>query len=113
MAGPFRGDVAGTVAGAAAALAGARQELEARLRQRAEALLASMDLVRREEFEVVRDMAVLARQENERLQARIEALEARLAEDGAKRRKMSRTSAPSGPAAKRGCKKPGPAEDAP
>ncbi len=77
MGGSFRGDMAGTLAGAASALAGARRELEARLRQRAEALLAGVDLVRREEFEAVRDMAVLARQENERLQARIEALEAR------------------------------------
>lgn len=77
MSGSFRSDMAGTLAGAASALAGARRELEARLRQRAEALLAGVDLVRREEFEAVRDMAVLARQENERLQARIEALEAR------------------------------------
>lgn len=77
MGGSLRGDMAGTIAGAASALAGARRELETRLRQRAEALLAGVDLVRREEFEAVREMAVLARQENERLQARIEALEAR------------------------------------
>ncbi len=92
------------MAGVAAVLAGARQELETRLRQRLEALLASMDLVRREEFEVVRDMAVLARQENERLQARIAALEA--GGQGAGRK-------PARPAAKRTRAKAAPAEDAP
>ena len=104
--GPFRGDAAGAMAGVAAALAGARQELETRLRQRLEALFASMDLVRREEFEVVRDMAVLARQENERLQVRIAALEAGGQDTGRK---------PPRPAAKRGRKrvKAPPAEDAP
>jgi BMFP domain-containing protein YqiC len=39
-----------------------------------------MDLVQREEFEAARDMAVKAREENTRLAARIEALEAKLAE---------------------------------
>jgi BMFP domain-containing protein YqiC len=38
-----------------------------------------MDLVSREEFEAVRDMAALARDENELLRKRIEALEAKLA----------------------------------
>jgi BMFP domain-containing protein YqiC len=37
-----------------------------------------MDLVTREDFESVRDMAVAARNENERLSARIADLEARL-----------------------------------
>jgi BMFP domain-containing protein YqiC len=36
-----------------------------------------MDLVTREEFEAVRDMAVKAREENDALLARLEALEAR------------------------------------
>ncbi len=39
-----------------------------------------MDLVSREEFEAVREMAAKARDENEKLAARIVALEARLAE---------------------------------
>jgi BMFP domain-containing protein YqiC len=38
-----------------------------------------MDLVSREEFEAVRDMAALARDENEALRKRIDALEAKLA----------------------------------
>jgi len=43
-----------------------------------ERLVRDMDVVTREEFEAAREMAVLAREENERLAARIEALEARL-----------------------------------
>jgi BMFP domain-containing protein YqiC len=38
-------------------------------------------VVQREEFEAFKDMARLAREENEALKARVEALEARLAED--------------------------------
>ena len=40
-----------------------------------------MDVVTREEFEAVRDMAIAARDENEKLAARIAALEAKLVED--------------------------------
>ena len=39
-----------------------------------------MDLVSREEFEAVREMAARARDENDKLAARIAALEAKLAE---------------------------------
>ena len=42
--------------------------------------MSGMDMVSREEFEAVREMAALARAENEKLQARIAALEARLSE---------------------------------
>jgi BMFP domain-containing protein YqiC len=48
------------------------------LRNQAEKFLRDMDLVKREEFEVVKDMARLAREENEALKARIAALEAKL-----------------------------------
>ena len=48
------------------------------LRSQAERLLGEMDLVHREEFEAVKDMARLAREENEALKARIVALEAKL-----------------------------------
>ena len=43
-------------------------------------MMAGMDIVSREEFEAVREMAARARDENEKLSARIAALEARLAE---------------------------------
>jgi BMFP domain-containing protein YqiC len=41
-----------------------------------------MDVVKREEFEAVREMAIKARDENEALAARIAALEAKLAAKG-------------------------------
>lgn len=70
---------------AAGAAQGVRREVETAFRGQAERILNTMDVVQREEFEVVRDMAVKAREENARLAARIEALEAKLGEtdDGA------------------------------
>lgn len=66
------------MAGGALSSAGAlRDEVEARLRERLEAALERMDLVRRDEFDAVREMAVQARRENENLAARLAALEAR------------------------------------
>ena len=55
---------------------GVRREAETALKSQIERLLASMDVVTREEFEAVQQMAAKARDENERLAARIEALEA-------------------------------------
>ena len=43
-------------------------------------MIRDMDLVTREEFEAVRDMAVKAREENDALLIRLEALEAKLAQ---------------------------------
>jgi BMFP domain-containing protein YqiC len=57
---------------------GARREVDTVLRSQLERLLSGMDFVSREEFEAVREMAANARQENDRLQTRIAALEARL-----------------------------------
>ena len=56
-----------------------REELETAMRGQAERVMNRMDVVKREEFEAVRDMAVKAREENDRLMKRIEELEARLA----------------------------------
>ena len=67
---------------AAGAAQGVRREVETAFRAQAERLLNSMEVVQREEFEAVRDMAVKARAENKALAARIEALEARLPELG-------------------------------
>jgi BMFP domain-containing protein YqiC len=57
---------------------GARREVETLARSQLERLLSGMDLVSREEFEAVREMAVRARAENEKLEARIAALESKL-----------------------------------
>ena len=59
--------------------AGMRREVENLLRTQAERILRDLDVVKREEFEVVKEMARLAREENEALKARIAALEAKVA----------------------------------
>jgi len=71
-------DLAKVAAGAMGGVAGVRQEIEARLRQQFERILANMDVVSREEFEVVKAMAAKARMEQESLAARLAALEERL-----------------------------------
>ena len=63
---------------AAGAAQGARREVETLMRGQAERLLRGMDLVQREEFEAVKAMAEKARAENERLEARLTALEAQV-----------------------------------
>ena len=61
---------------AAGAAQGVRREVETAFRGQAEKILNSMDVVQREEFEAVREMAAKARAENMALAARIDALEA-------------------------------------
>lgn len=73
---PFLNDLSKLATGAAGAVQGMKQEVEAMVRQRVERILADLDLVPREEFEAVRDMARQARQENDALLKRIEVLEA-------------------------------------
>ncbi|OJT98552.1 hypothetical protein DEM27_29920 [Metarhizobium album] len=67
---------------AAGAAQGVRREVETAFNAQIERLLNSMDLVKREEFEAVREMAVKARDENDALKARLDALEARLSGEG-------------------------------
>ena len=57
---------------------GVRKEAEAAFHAQADRWLNSLDVVRREEFDAVREMAIQARDENDALRARIEALEAKL-----------------------------------
>ena len=56
---------------------GARSEAETAMKSLMERWLAEHDFVTREEFDAVRAMAQTAREENEALKARIEALENR------------------------------------
>jgi len=72
-------DLARMAGGAAGALSGVRGEIEARLKQQFERILAEMDLVSREEFEAVKAMAARARTEQEALEKRVSALDAALA----------------------------------
>ena len=55
---------------------GVRREFDTLFRGQAERILRDLDVVSREEFEAVKEMARLAREENEALKARINALEA-------------------------------------
>ncbi len=64
---------------AAGVAQGMRREAETVMRSQMERFLRDMDLVKREEFEVVKDMAAAARLENERLAARLAELEAKIA----------------------------------
>jgi BMFP domain-containing protein YqiC len=61
---------------AAGVAQGLRREVENTVRGQAERFLGQMDVVQREEFEAVREMAARAREENETLRRRVEALEA-------------------------------------
>jgi len=63
---------------AAGVAQGVRREFDTVFRSQAERILRDLDVVPREEFDAVRDMARLAREENEALKARLDALEARL-----------------------------------
>ena len=68
---------------AAGAAQGMRREVETAFRAQAERVFNSMDIVQREEFEAVREMALKARAQNEALSARIAELEAKLASSAA------------------------------
>jgi BMFP domain-containing protein YqiC len=64
---------------AAGVASGVRREIDTVLRTQAERILRELDVVKREDFEAVKEMARLAREENEALKVRVAALEARLA----------------------------------
>jgi BMFP domain-containing protein YqiC len=74
-------DLSRLITDAAGLAEGARREVETVVKAQFERLLAGMDVVTREEFEAVKDMAAKARSENEALAARIAALEAKLGGD--------------------------------
>jgi BMFP domain-containing protein YqiC len=65
---------------AAGVAQGVRREFDTLFRHQAERILRDLEVVQREEFEAVKEMARLAREENEALKARIDVLEARLSD---------------------------------
>ncbi len=73
---PFLDGMARLFTDAAGAAQSLRNEIDTFVRQRLEKLVDDMNLVPREEFEVVKAMAAKARTENESLSARVAALEA-------------------------------------
>ena len=89
-------DAARVAGGAMGTLSGLRREAETIVRHQIDRILSNMDLVTREEFETVREMAVNARLENEKLEARIAALEAGGAKPVAKTKKPASRKSKSG-----------------
>jgi BMFP domain-containing protein YqiC len=79
----FFDDLAKVAGGALGALSNLKQEMEAMVRERVERFMAENNMVPREEFDAVKAMAAEARVQQERLAARVAALEAALAEKNA------------------------------
>ncbi len=75
-------DFAKLMTDAAGAADGLKKETEALFRAQTEKFLRDMNVVSREDFEAVREMAQKARQENEALAARVAQLEAKLTPQG-------------------------------
>ena len=69
-------DAAKLAGGAVGALDGVRREMESLIRQQVERILSKFDLVTRDEFEAVKEMAVRARSEQENIAERLKLLEA-------------------------------------
>ncbi len=74
----FFDELAKVFSGAAGAAQGLRNELDALVKAQVDRLVADLELVRREDFEVVREMAGKARQECQALKVRIAELEAEI-----------------------------------
>jgi BMFP domain-containing protein YqiC len=72
-------DLTRLVTDAAELAQGVRREAETAIKTQLERLLATMDVVTREEFEAVKEMAAKARDENEKLSRKVAALEAAIA----------------------------------
>ena len=75
--GRFFDEIGKLLTDAAGAADGVRKEVEGVVRTQAERVLSDLDIVQREEFEVVKAMVQRAREENELLKERIAALEAK------------------------------------
>jgi BMFP domain-containing protein YqiC len=78
----FFDEIARLMNDAAGVAQGVRREFDTLFRTQAERILRDLDVVPREEFEAVKEMARLAREENEALKARLDVLEATLASTG-------------------------------
>jgi BMFP domain-containing protein YqiC len=73
----FFDEIARLMNDAAGVASGVRREFDTMVRNQADRVLRELDVVKREEFEAVKEMARLAREENEALKARLAALEAK------------------------------------
>jgi BMFP domain-containing protein YqiC len=86
-------DLVKMVNGVAGTMAGVGREAEASMRERMREWVGGMDFVSRDEFDAVKAMAAAARDENEILQARIAALEAKVAGPAAGTRRAAKPKA--------------------
>jgi BMFP domain-containing protein YqiC len=93
----FFDEVARLMNDAAGVAQGIKREVDTMFKTQAEKWLRDLDLVKREEFEAVKDMARLAREENEVLRTRIAALEAKLGAAGPSASSASPPPPPSDP----------------
>ena len=73
----FMDDIGQLMTNAMGVAQGARDEAENAVKSLMDRWLADRDLVTREEFDAVRAMAQKAREENERLRARLDAMESK------------------------------------
>ena len=71
-------ELAKLMTNAAGAAQGLRREVDTLVQGQVERVLNSLDVVKRDEFEAVREMAQKAREENERLNARLAEIEKQL-----------------------------------
>ncbi|HRK24709.1 MAG TPA: accessory factor UbiK family protein [Beijerinckiaceae bacterium] len=76
---PLLDNLSRMMTGAMGVAEGMKKEADGLVRAQFERMLRDMDVVTREEFEAVKEMAARARDDNDALTARIEALEALLA----------------------------------
>ncbi len=102
----FFDEIARLMTDAAGVANGVRKEVDTVMRHQAEKILNDLDIVSREEFDAVKEMARKARQENEKLAARIAELEAtanpKPKKPAPKKRASAKKPAARKPAAKQG-----------
>jgi len=80
----FFDDLARMASGAAGTFTDLKREVEGMVMDKMEKIMARMNLVRREEFEVVRSLAETARAEQEKLTRKLAQLEKALESQGTK-----------------------------
>jgi BMFP domain-containing protein YqiC len=79
----FLDDLAGVAGGAMSAFAGLREELTAAARARVDETVRRMDLIKREEFEAMAELAKRTREQLDKLELRVAALEGKAAVEAA------------------------------
>lgn len=77
----FFDEVSKLMTGAAGAAQGLRKELDTLVQTQVERVLNNLNVVKREDFDVVKAMAEKARLENSKLEARIAELEKKLSQN--------------------------------